>query len=219
MAILCPDYNLLFIMNPRTGCTASAELLINDYGGEYIPKEDILNDNDKVKIQSKHTTVNELIQTGLIEKSDMDNLLKFTSVRNPFDSLVSLWTKKKYKYADKLNDSNSIVNRLQDWDEDMLYIQEHTFSEWIIEFFSNRNFPTINAKHVSGVNRWLKFENLQDDFNDLIKSANIQKDSHIPMLNKTKDRTRNYRSYYTPVARKVVEEKFKIELMIFNYEF
>src|SRR5215468_1500064 len=42
MAIICRQYGLLFIMTPRTACTAVGDLLCTHYGGEFIPAEDIL---------------------------------------------------------------------------------------------------------------------------------------------------------------------------------
>lgn len=219
MAIICKDYNLLFIMNPRTGCTALGGLLKSNYNGSYIPSSDITDKSGKVVVQSKHTTIPQIREYNLMGDEELKKFKKFTSVRNPFDSLVSLWTKKKYKYSKELNDPNSIVHRLPGYKKDMEFIQNNNFSDWIVEFFSKRKNPTINAKHVSGVDRWLRFENLQADFDELLWSLGIDNESKISKANVTDNRASEYRDYYDSKARRVVEDKFAIELMIFGYEF
>lgn len=220
MAILSNKYNLLFIMNPRTGCTATGKMMIEEMEGEYIPSEDILGEDGKVLVQQKHTTVRELVDHQLLDEGKIDSLHKFSVVRNPFDSLVSLWTKKRYKYVGaKANDPNSIVNRLPGYKDDMEFIQNHTFSEWIEELFPRRKSPSVNLKHMQGVDQILRFENLQSDFSDMLNSLSIPREFEIPLYNQTKNRTSDYREYYTPKARAVIETKFKEELDMLGYSF
>ena len=52
MAIICRKYKLLFIMTPRTACTAIGELLCDHYDGEFLPGEDIL-DSPWIYIRSE----------------------------------------------------------------------------------------------------------------------------------------------------------------------
>ena len=62
MAILSEAHGILFVINPRTGCTAIGNQIINQMGGRYIPSEDFLDENGKIKVQKKHTTVIEIIE-------------------------------------------------------------------------------------------------------------------------------------------------------------
>jgi hypothetical protein len=51
MAIISDKFKLIFIMNPRTGCTVMGNLLRNKLGGYYVPEEDIINDKNQIMIQ------------------------------------------------------------------------------------------------------------------------------------------------------------------------
>src|SRR5687768_16030892 len=104
MAILCPKYNLLFIMTPRTACSAIGELLHKEFGGEFLPGKDILDADGRVSVRRKHSTLSELIQHGLLTPSESESLLKVAAVRNPYDSLASEYLKKRFKYKALLAD-------------------------------------------------------------------------------------------------------------------
>ena len=39
MAIICRDYKLLFIQVPATGCSSVSKVLIEQLGGEKLPKK------------------------------------------------------------------------------------------------------------------------------------------------------------------------------------
>ena len=94
MAIICRQHGLLFIMTPRTACTAVGDLLCTHYGGEFIPSEDILDSHGFIAVQKKHSTLPELIKHKVLAPKEAKSLLKIAAVRNPFDSLVSLYFNK-----------------------------------------------------------------------------------------------------------------------------
>ena len=145
MAILCRKYNLLFIMTPRTACTAVGELLLKQYGGKYLPEEDILDQNGTYLVQKKHCTLSELLKYNIISKDYADSLTKFTTVRNPFDNIVSLFIKKKFKYKPLLDDPDSWVYKLKDYVSDMKYAQNHSFDAWIF-----KNYKKSFLKKILG---------------------------------------------------------------------
>ena len=91
MAIICRKFNLLFIMTPRTACTAIGEFLCEHYSGEFLPAEDILDSRGFISVQKKHSTLAELLAHKLLTAREAKSLLKVAAVRNPFDSLVSLY--------------------------------------------------------------------------------------------------------------------------------
>ena len=220
MALYSESHRLLFIMNPRTGCTATGRLMTEQMGGVFLPAEDTLDENGKVTLKQKHTTLPELKEAGLVDDAFLSSVHTFTTVRNPFDSLVSLWTKKKYKYVGrKLKDPNSIVNKLRSYAKDLDFIQDHTFSEWVVEFIGKRENPKLNARHLEGVSHFLRFEDLQGEFDAFLKSVGIEEKFEIPLGNVTKNRTKDYRSYYSDEARDVVQKKYANELTSLGYEF
>ena len=125
MAFIIDSDKLLFILNPRTASTAIASHLGNSReGGRWIPKEDIQHEDGTIKIQRKHSTIKDLLESGIISQEYLDSLITFSVVRNPFDSLVSLWTKKKFVYAELAKSDNFFGNKIPDFNSDMEFIQK-----------------------------------------------------------------------------------------------
>src|SRR6266403_1335440 len=139
MAIICRKYNLLFIMTPRTACTAIGELLCQHYGGEFLPSEDILDSKGFISVQKKHSTLSEILEHKLLTAEEAKSLLKIAAVRNPFDSLVSLYFKQRMKYQPLLSDPSSWVNRSIGYAGHMRYARTHSFNKWVFKM-SYRKF-------------------------------------------------------------------------------
>jgi hypothetical protein len=219
MAIMSDKYKLIFILNPRTGCTAVSELMLKKMGGRWVPEKDIMDERGKIKIQRKHTTMPELRSLNILKDDVLAEYTSFTTVRNPFDSLLSLWTKKKYKYVGLKNDPKSFVNTIPGYLEDMQFIESHTFPEWIDHFLKDKKTPAINNKHVQGVDHILRFERLQDTFSNFMDEKGIDVLLEIPTVNQTKERVKNYGTMYDDKSIQIVNEKFRGELEKFNYSF
>ena len=182
-------------MTPRTACTALGELLLNEYSGEYIPENDILDSNGIFKVQQKHCTLSQLIDNKILSDKDASALIKFTTVRNPLDSIVSLYTKKKSKYKPLLDDPNSWVYKLPDYAEDMKYAQNHSLDAWVFKNYKKSFIkrllglkPSMFGMFTEGMDEIIRFENLQDDFRKILDKANISKKLEIPSVNRTTER-------------------------------
>src|SRR5437764_7661973 len=167
MAIICRDYSLLFIMTPRTACTAVGELLVQHYGGEFLPAEDILDSHGIIAVQRKHSTLEELIQHGLLTGEEAGSLLKIATVRNPFDSLVSLYFKQRLKYQPLLHDPTSWVHRSRSYAQRMKYAQKHSFNRWFFKMSYKRLLRrlllgrgSMYDDYTRGVDVVLRYENL-----------------------------------------------------------
>ena len=105
------------------------------------------------------------------------------------------------------------------YNEDIDFIQNHTFSEWILEKFDGNKPRTINLKYVKGTDRYLRFESLQNDFSSMLNELGIENEFVIPVANVTKNKENDYRQYYSNHARKTIAKVFKEELEYFKYSF
>ena len=227
MAILCPEYNLLFIMTPRTGSTAIGELLFAELGGRYLPEDDVLDDSGHAIVQKKHTTVGQLLEHGFLSESDLKKLLVFAAVRNPFDSFVSLYTKKAQSYQHALDDPDSYVYRMKGYVEDMKYCKEHSFDDWVQHKFSvpmwkrmlGKGRRSLFGKYMRGVDLTMRFERLHDDFEQVMDRANVTKRLSIPEVNVTTEREKDYRQYYSEASRNTIEYAFAEELAELGYQY
>ena len=64
-----------------------------------------------------------------------------------------------------------------------------------------------------------RYENFAEDFYKIIEAIEVPL-MLIPKRNIKKERkTQDYRKYYTPLSREIVEEKYKKDLEFFGYEF
>lgn len=227
MAIICRQYSLLFIMTPRTACTAVGDLLLRHYGGEYLPAQDILDANGRTRIQQKHNTVPELLKNALLTEKEAASLLKFASVRNPFDSLVSLYVKQRSKYQPLLNDPDSWVNRSPVYARNMRYAVNHSFNQWLFKKCRKQIIkrllgvpPSMFCNYTKDVDAVMRYENLAEDLRAVFMRAGIPADVPIPVVNRTNERTgKDYRSYYSRAAALAVRMAFFDDLKRYDYAF
>jgi hypothetical protein len=228
MAIICRDFGLLFIMTPRTACTAIGDLLCTQFGGEYLPKEDILNGKGRIAVQKKHCTLSELIENGFLNNDDARSLLKFAAVRNPFDTLVSLYWKQRSKYQPLLEDPASWVNRIGPlYAKNMRYAQTHSFNQWVLRkcrrqlikrLFGFR--PSMFFEYTRGVNIVLRYESIEKDLQGVLTKAGITTKAQIPSINRTEERKeRDYRACYTRLSTAAVRLAFSNDFKSYGYHF
>src|SRR5262245_44749768 len=97
MAILWRARRLLFLMAPRRGCSTVGAVLREQLDGEFLPETDGYRD-DKLEVPHKHSTLEQLTRNGLVSPELRREVLVFSGVRNPFDSLVSLYVKNRTTY-------------------------------------------------------------------------------------------------------------------------
>ncbi len=227
MAIICRDYNLLFIMTPRTACTAIGELLCKHYGGQFLPAEDILDSRGRIIVQKKHSTLSELIRQRLLTLEEAQSLLKITAVRNPFDSLVSVYFKQRIKYQPLLRDPGSWVNRSPHYARRMKYAQGHSFNWWFFRISYRRLIrrlllgrPSMFENYTHGMDAVLRYENLERDLKDVFGRASIPWKADIPVVNRTDERpNHDYRSFYSPSAAITARYIYSHDLKRYGYEF
>src|SRR5438874_6689303 len=208
MAIICRQHGLLFIMTPRTACTAVGDLLCTHYGGEFIPSEDILDSHGFIAVQKKHSTLPELIKHKVLAPKEAKSLLKVAAVRNPFDSLVSLYFKQRSKYQPLLGDPSSWVNRLPGYAKNMRYARVRSFNRWVLRVSYRKLIkrllgfrPSMFADHTRGVDMVMRYESIEADLSEVFRKAGMGSKADIPMVNRTDERANcDYRSCYSRVA-------------------
>jgi hypothetical protein len=227
VAIVSHPHKFLFVMSPRTGCTAIGALLVKSLGAEYLPREDLLDQRGRFVVQRKHCTLQQLLANGILTADQRRSLFTFGAIRNPFDSLVSLYTKMAVAYQPSVQDPNSWVHKVKGYVEDMEYCRTHTFAEWIHKRYAigvwdrlrGKGRRMLGAPYVDGVDFVIRFERLQDDFDEALRQAGVAHSLTIARINVTPERDRDYRRYYTPSARRLVEYALERELTRFGYEY
>jgi hypothetical protein len=227
MAIICRDYRLLFVMTPSTACNAIGELLCEHYGGEFLPAEDILDSRGHIMVHRRHSPLSELLGHKLLTREEAQSLLKITAVRNPFDSLVSNYFKQRFKYQPLLDDPGSWVNRSPPYARMVRYAQKHSFDQWLFRI-SYRRFvkrllfcqPSMYDNYTQGMDKVLRYENIQKHLKDLFREAGIPWKADIPIVNRTDERPdRDYHSFYSRSAATIASFTYSHDLKKYGYKF
>jgi hypothetical protein len=227
MAVVCRSHRLLFIQAPRTGCTAIEKLLFDRFGGEALPSANILDADEFFRVPRKHCSISQLLEEGLIPPNYRELFTTFTAVRNPYDSLASLYVKKREKYRPLLADKTSWIYKVPGYVEDMEFCHTHSFEEWIqmhypvrwIDKVFGRGKRSLHERYTRGVQHVMRFERLQQDFEAVMRGCGVEGDLTIPNVNPTVQRKAEYQSYYTPQARRTVEYVFSSDLEKYAYSF
>ena len=224
MAVWCEDIKILYSLCPRTGSTATACTLIEACGGLWLPSEDILDESCNYLVQRKHSTFNEILQHGLIDLDKFYSAHRLVTVRNPFDSVFSLWYKKKTTYTKLVDDKSSFIHRIPGFSDDIEFIQSNDFSTWFLLKYSKAadegRQVGVNKKWVHNSTSILKFETLQKEFEEFLSNVlRYPEKVTIPVINKTENKPSDYRNYYSSDAIDVGLNVFKWELDKFGYTF
>jgi hypothetical protein len=197
------------------------------FGGESLPQEDVIGPDGFIRIGRKHCSIRQLLAEGLIGDDYQQRFTTVTTIRNPFDSLVSLYVKKRGSYHERLKDPSDWVHKVRGFIEDMEFCRTHTFEEWIrrrypvgpVERLLGKGRRSLYGRYTAGVTLVMRFERLQQDFETIMRGLGVSADVTIPSVNATPDRRARYQDYYTPEARRIVEYVFRPELDAYGYTF
>lgn len=217
----------MFIQSPRTGSTAIGLLLRERLNGQFIPEKDLLDEDGFFLLPRKHSTISQLIKFEKITEEEAKSFYKFTCVRNPFDSLVSLYIKKRVTYQPRLSDPNSFLFKIPGCVDDVKFCLNHTFDEWINKNYATPLFKRLLGlgrksmfeKYTDGVDCVMKMEQLQSDFDKVLKTVGISEALEIPLHNETVGRESGHQKYFTSFSKTIVEYKFQPDLVRYNYTF
>jgi len=214
-------------MTPRTACTAVGELLVQHYGGEFVPAEDMLDSSGMIAVQRKHSTLGQLIQHGLITRKEAGSLLKIATVRNPFDSFVSLYFKQRLKYQPLLRDPTSWVHRTAGYVGRMKYAEKHSFNRWFFRMSYRKLIkrlllgrPSMYDDYTEGIDIMLRYESLEKDLKDAFAQAGVPWKASIATINRTDERpSRDYRTFYSRAASLAGRFIYSHDLKKYGYKF
>ena len=214
-------------MTPRTACTAIGELLCERFGGEFIPSDDIVDSRGLILVDKKHSTLSDLIKHKILTTEEANSLLKVAAVRNPFDSLVSLYFKQRFKYQSLVEDPASWVHRSQRYVPRMKYAQKHSFSRWFFRVSYRKLIKklllgrcSMYDDYTEGIDVVLRYESLETDLKHAFGQAGILWKWNLAMVNRTDERpTRDYRSFYSRSAALAARFIYSDDLKRYGYKF
>lgn len=157
-----------------------------------------------------HLTATEVINQIGLEQWEL--AYKFTTVRNPWDKVVS-----HYEYR-RRKDKTEIATRnvpFRDWvektygdDKDPFYYNNPRAFQPQVEWLKD-------ADGVISMDYVIRFESIEEGFNHVRSLLGL--DAELPHLNAT--RHSDYHAYYDRDTRNIVARWFHEDIELFDYEF
>lgn len=215
MDIPLPEYEpfntkVIFYRIPKNASTSVYEHLGNC---NYIKeRESCINKNADQKLYKGWYSPTHLKPCDFkkIIGANIDRYYSFCIVRNPWDRVVSM-----YKFAQKYQ-----LYKLYDLKENTSFIdfckilEERCDDPYFIA--SNKQVEWANGEYAP--KRIIRFENLQDEFCEMVKDLNLfGVEYNLPHENKTKHR--HYSHYYNSETKKLINKVFEEDIDCFKYSF
>ena len=185
-----------------------------------------------------HTTAYELRMHFNSKGWNWDDYFSFTTVRNPWDMIVSL-----YHYG------KPDTNGLYWWEEERLGIQRNPykiidFNEWVLSDGIGKSwhmYKVLNGEIKKGiwtndfslytldnyikdynsnvlVKKVLKTENMNEEFLKAQEQLGIKVKEELKKTN-TSNRKKNYQDYYSQEAKKRIDKEFESDIEFGKYIF
>ncbi len=243
MAIICRDYRLVFVMVPGTGCSVVGGALRRELGGEWLPERDLF-EGSRLLVGRKHCSVPQLLAHGILSPRERREYTVFATVRNPYDRLVTeyqrlvgAWTNQKLQHeARRLGGGAAqkayLARRVRRTRQRVRLARALGFDGWLLGKLAKWRFDTRwmsseerQAQYdrlvyplTEGVDRYLRYERLEDDLNRVLADAGVTTPIQLPRRNQTPGKA-PYPSYYSALSRGAVERMLAPQLARFGYEF
>lgn len=220
LAILCDDLGLLYLCTAKTGSTSVSDLLLAELGGRWLPAEHIW-DGDDLVVDSKHSSLPDLVDHGLITRARVESLEVALTVRNPFAWVLSgyRYRRRVHRELTELGDSAPGWMRARLWD--LTDAAELDFDDYVEARYGDAK-PDGFERYVDGYMdlphlTYLRIEHIDRELNELLGRLGVGWQVTIPTVNRTEGD--GYRSVYTDRSRAIVTATFALDLDMFGYAF
>ena len=205
--IISHKHKYLFVELPHTGSTAISRELCENYEG--------------VPILRKHAYYHEFLKVANAEEK---TYFVLAGIRNPLDEAVSVY----FKYKNNHKQNYTTPERLKKngghvTDDDLRRFNfiRNTNADFPAFFERFYRLPYNNLSTLSHrkFDFTIRFESLQDDFTQALKSMEIEQKRPLPMVNKTVGKGNGFLSHYTPRIHEQARKVFGPFMRKWGYDF
>lgn len=204
--VISHKYKYLFVESPITGSTAISAELREKYDGREILR--------------KHSRYYEFIQ---VAGDEAKKYFVFSTIRNPLDAQVSAYFKYKTNHQNRFTiptEWKRYGGSLSEKDLRIYhYLLKHNL-DFIGYFKKYIKLPYDTWSRLAHKNFdfIIKYENIQEDFNEVLKRIGIQQERPLPVKNKTA-KDKNYLELFEPSIRQRAVNIFGPFMKEWGFEF
>lgn len=199
-------HRYLFVELPRTGSSAVSKELILNYDAENILR--------------KHATYRDFLKQA---SKDEKEYYVFSSIRNPMDKILSLYFKyttdhRRYDDPETYRRDNALIAWLLMSQYRFVNRNNASFADFFRRFYRlpYDDWSSLDHEKMDFV---LRFENLSEDFETVLRRIGITPVRPLPVINKTASRSKDFWNYYDPEIRGRAEWVFGPYFRRWRYEF
>ncbi|OAV44839.1 sulfotransferase family 2 domain-containing protein [Lewinella sp. 4G2] len=185
--IVSHAHRTCFFAVPRTASKAISKAMIEHLDGE--------------EIKPMHLSYAEFMKAA---NRSVRNYFTFATVRNPMDSVVSAYFKKKSDHNGRFSrgtfkSGRPIAPRAM---AEYRFIVENDadFATYFAEFHRGEYQVPRHQETLAKVDHVLRYETLTEDYNQLCNQRGWPA-HNIPVFNRTEGKEKDFLSYYTPAIR------------------
>jgi hypothetical protein len=190
-------HQFLYLSHGKTASTSIRSLLNSYCEDPFIDKQ-----------LGWHPDIKKISNYCSKSKINLDQLYKFSFVRNPWDRVLS-----SYFYYKKLEPFSQNGKRKS------FFARTKSFDWWVrnMPISTNNQYPRmLDERGNLSMDFIGKTENLEKDLNFVLKKLSLNT-VKIPKLNSTNHK--HYSHYYDERSSDIVYEACKIDIETFNYKF
>lgn len=226
MAVYSLRYKYIFFANPQTASKAVAHTLQEKLEGQPIPEREITRGGELI-VKKHHATWQQLQDGGLMTREQLDGLFKFTSVRNPYDLLVSRYLKRKGRFVNE-PDKYRWAQENPRVKASMEAAQEQEFPQWVAGQLQRHRDKDRTVRgpleYLDHADHVIRFEALQAGFDEVVRRLGLAEPIMLLSENVTSERKsggakRHYTEYYDDASRELVARAYAPIIERFGYSF
>ena len=204
--VISHKYKYVFVELPLSGSTAVSNELCDLYDGE--------------KILRKHSKYGEFLKTANEEEK---KYFVFSGIRHPMDLVVSEFLKIKNNHKQRYTTPSEWRRNGGTLSDENLRLYNEiknnglTFQHYFKKYFKLPYDNWSSADHKS-FDYIIRFENLRNDFSEVLKRLQIEPVRELPQINKTSEKD-DYTKYYTAEIREKAVFVFAPFMKKWGYKF
>ena len=182
--MISDKYKYLFMEVPHTACTSIAAELLEHYDARYFGP--------------KHATYHQFLRMA---NEEQKKYFVFAGVRNPLDVAVTVYLRYRTNHGNtyEATPGGPPYRKVTHYQLNAYrYARTHDFPDYFRRYHRLPFSDAVSRDAKRFANYIIRYENLQEEFANVLNHLGIEQVRPLPRLNRTATKERDFLSYYTP---------------------